>query len=92
MARIPGVRTLDRGRNPCAIVTAEIAGRDAREVAAEIVRRGINVNATLRLYGQYDFIDKGVESAIRVSPHYYNSDEEIDASLSTLREVVTGAG
>jgi selenocysteine lyase/cysteine desulfurase len=90
LARIPGVRTLDRGREPCAIVTAEIAKRDAREVAEALVRRGINVNATLRLYGQYDFADKGVESALRVSPHYYNTEEEIEAMLAALQEEVAG--
>jgi len=47
------------------------------------------VNATLRAYGQYDFADKGVDSALRVSPHYYNSDAEIDAAIAALGEIVS---
>ena len=88
-ARIPGARVLDRGRSPCAIVTVAIEGRDARTIVPEFAKRGINVNATLRAYGQYDFADKGVDSALRVSPHYYNSDAEIDAAIAALGEIVS---
>ena len=88
-SRIPGARVLDRGRSPCAIVTVSVEGRDARTIVPEFAKRGINVNATLRSYGQYDFADKGVDSALRVSPHYYNSDAEIDAAVATLREVAS---
>jgi selenocysteine lyase/cysteine desulfurase len=87
-AAIPGVRILDRGRTRCAIVTLAIDGRDAREVEREMKRRGINVNSSLREYGQYDFGEKGVDAALRVSPHYYNSEEEIEAAIEVLREIV----
>ena len=87
-AALPGVRVLDRGRTPCAIVTLAIEGRDARDVARRFLERGINVNSSLREYGHYDFADKGVDTALRVSPHYYNTREEIEQAIEMLGEVV----
>ena len=86
-AAIPGVRILDRGHTRCAIVTLAVEGRDAREVERTMKRRGINVNSSLREYGQYDFAEKGVDAALRVSPHYYNSEEEVEAAVEMLREI-----
>jgi selenocysteine lyase/cysteine desulfurase len=87
-AAIPGVRILDRGRTRCAIVTLAVDGRDARKVEREMKRRGINVNSSLREYGQYDFTEKGVDAALRVSPHYYNSEQEIAQAIEVLGEVI----
>ncbi|MFL5614098.1 MAG: aminotransferase class V-fold PLP-dependent enzyme [Gemmatimonadaceae bacterium] len=88
LAMIDGIRVLDRGRRQCAIVTAEIRDRDATEIVAELARRGINTTASLRWYGLIDFTEKGTQSAVRISPHYYNSEEEIDAVVGHLREIV----
>ena len=85
---IAGVRVLDRGRTPCAIVTLAIEGRDARDIAQRFLERGINVNSSLREYGHYDFAEKGVDTALRVSPHYYNTEEEVERAIETLGEVV----
>jgi selenocysteine lyase/cysteine desulfurase len=50
--------------------------------------RGINAVASLREYGQLDFGDKGVEAAVRLSPHYYNTEEEVDAVALEVGEYV----
>jgi selenocysteine lyase/cysteine desulfurase len=89
LASIPGVRVLDRGREQCAIVTID-AGRDATVLVEELRRRGINTTASLRWYGLIDFTEKGTTSALRISPHYYNSDEEIAAVVESLREMLGG--
>jgi selenocysteine lyase/cysteine desulfurase len=90
LATIDGVRVLERGRKHCAIVTIDVEGRDAEQLVAELARRGINTTASLRWYGLIDFTQKGTTSALRISPHYYNSEEEIDAVITELREIVSG--
>jgi selenocysteine lyase/cysteine desulfurase len=35
-----------------------------------------------------DYDAKGVEGALRISPHYYNLEAEVDALLGALAEVV----
>jgi selenocysteine lyase/cysteine desulfurase len=91
LATIDGVRVLERGRKQCAIVTIDVQGRDAEELVAELARRGINTTASLRWYGLIDFTQKGTTSALRISPHYYNSEEEIDAVIAEVREIVSGS-
>ena len=81
-----GVRVLDRGRKRCAIVTAEIAGHDAREIMLRLREEAINTTATLREYAVIDMDDKRAASALRISPHYYNTRREIDILVSALEE------
>lgn len=88
LAAIAGVRVLDRGREQCAIVTADVRGRDASSLVAALAERGINTSASLRWYGLIDFAEKGTSSALRISPHYYNTEAEIDAVVTALRELL----
>lgn len=80
-----GVQVLDRGPHQCAIVTATVRGWTGPEVMRELVAEGINVVATLREFAWHDFGPRGVESGIRISPHYYNTTEEVDAALDVIR-------
>lgn len=89
LATIEGARVLDRGRERCAIVTADIAGHDASHLAAQLRRRHINTSASLGWYGVIDMAEKHAESALRLSPHYYNTLEEVDAAVEALREIVS---
>ena len=88
LAQIDGVRVLDRGRQQCAIVTIDVAGVDASWLVDELRRRRINTTASLRWYGLIDFAEKGTTAALRISPHYYNTEEEIDSMVGSLREIV----
>lgn len=87
LSAIRGVRVLDRGEDPCAIVTATIEGFEAPAVVAALRKRGINSSASLGWYGIYDFAAKGVTSALRLSPHYYNTEAEVDAGVDAVREL-----
>ena len=87
LSGIPGVRVLDRGTNPCAIVTASFEGIDAPAMVAALRERRINTSASLAWYGLYDFADKGVTSALRFSPHYYNTESEVDEAVEAAGHV-----
>jgi selenocysteine lyase/cysteine desulfurase len=65
-----------------------VAGWDARELVKVLRRRGINVSATLRDYAVIDMDEKQAASALRISPHYYNTDTEIEDLVSALRELL----
>lgn len=59
-------------------------------VVAALRTRQINTSATLRAYGILDFDAKGVASAVRVSPHYYNTAAEIDQLVTALADIARG--
>jgi len=84
---VDGVRVLDRGASLCAIVTAEVATCDARAVVAKLRERGINAAASLRAYAVLDMEAKHAASAVRISPHYYNTTEEIDTAVEAIAEI-----
>ena len=88
LAELEGVALLDRGREQSAIVTAGIAGWNAADVAANLRKQGINTSATLRWYGLKDFEHTTVESALRLSPHYYNTEEEVEAAVSAIAHLM----
>ena len=92
LARMDGVRVLDRGRALCAIATAELGGRNAGEVKLALRARGINTSSPLREDAVIDMDEKRAASAIRISPHYYNTAGEIDAALAALGEVLRAMG
>ena len=89
LAEIDGVRVLDRGPALCAIATAEVAGRDADSLKLALRARGINTSAADREDAVIDMDEKGVRSALRLSPHYYNTPDEIDAAVAALAELVS---
>lgn len=86
LAAAPGARVLDRGRVRCALVTVAVEGRQAADLVAFLAARGVNAVASLREFGRYDFAEKGVETAVRLSPHYYNTEDEVDAAAAAVAE------
>jgi len=88
LAEMDGIRVLDRGPSLCAIATAELGGRNAEQVKLALRARGINTSSPLREDAVIDMDEKRAASAIRFSPHYYNTADEIDRALAALAEVV----
>jgi selenocysteine lyase/cysteine desulfurase len=88
LAELPGVRVLDRGPQLCAIATAEIEGRDGAEVKLALRERGVNTSSPEREDAVIDMDQKGAGSALRISPHYYNTKEEIDTAMEVLEDVL----
>jgi selenocysteine lyase/cysteine desulfurase len=87
---LPGVRVLDRGPQLCAIATAAFQGRDAKDLKLALRARGINTSSPEREDAVIDMDDKQTRSALRISPHYYNTREEIDLAIDALQEILRG--
>ena len=89
LAMLPEVRVLDRGPELCAIVTAAVAGRDTKEIKLALRARGINTSSPEREDAVIDMDEKQASSALRISPHYYNTKEEIDTAVEALQEILS---
>jgi selenocysteine lyase/cysteine desulfurase len=88
LADLPGVRVLDRGPELCAIVTAALDNRDSKDIKLALRSRGINTSSPQREDAVIDMDEKRASSALRISPHYYNTKEEIDLAVDALREIL----
>jgi selenocysteine lyase/cysteine desulfurase len=88
LSTIPGVQVLDKGTKLCGIVTAQIDGHEALPFKKQLNARHINTSIPGRNNAVIDFAEKQVRWALRVSPHYYNTEEEIDALTGVIREII----
>lgn len=88
LGAIDKVRVLDHGRELCGIVSAWIDGWNPGELVAALRDRRINTSAQIRAYAVIDYDEKGVTASLRMSPHYYNTEEEIDQTVSAIRELL----
>lgn len=89
LAALPGVRVLDRGPELCAIATAAISAWDSREIKLLLRARGINTSSPQREDAIIDMDEKSASSALRISPHYYNTKEEIDTAVEALEDILS---
>ncbi len=78
------VSTHDLGATRCAIVTAAVDGVPAAEVAAALAAAGINVSTTVDRHNPFDTDARGVHPLVRLSPHYYNTADEVDRAVEVI--------
>ncbi|PYO41305.1 MAG: aminotransferase [Gemmatimonadetes bacterium] len=90
LAKVRGMRVLDRGRERCAIVTVDVRGRDAVALELALRQRGINTSSTDRKSGVLDMDEKRASTALRLSPHYYNTEDELEAAVAAVAELAGG--
>ncbi len=84
---LPGYRLLDRGKELAAIVTVAVTGWDTTALVNALRQRGINTSASLGAYAVIDMVEKNASSALRISPHYYNSESELDTLIEVLKSL-----
>ena len=88
LAAVPGLRVLDRGPELCAIVTVDPGGHPAAGLKLALRARGINTSSPERTDAVIDMDDKRVGSALRLSPHYYNTGDEVDRAVQAIGEAL----
>jgi selenocysteine lyase/cysteine desulfurase len=86
---ISGVRVLERGQKLGALVTFTIDGWEAQPFKAAMDARHINSALSFRELAQFDFGDKNVQWCLRLSPHYYNTEQEISQVADAVTELST---
>jgi selenocysteine lyase/cysteine desulfurase len=80
------IKILDTGKKLSSIITLKVPGSQPNEFMEALRNKNINTSISYREYGLIDFTNKGVDWALRVSPHYFNTEEEIDIFIQTLKE------
>lgn len=88
LSSIDKVRVLDRGPEVGGLVTFAVKGSEPKFLVNEFLKRKINVVPSYRNFAVIDFDEKQVEWAIRASPHYYTTMEEVEGFLEVVKEIV----
>ncbi|MEV0912459.1 aminotransferase class V-fold PLP-dependent enzyme [Streptomyces hokutonensis] len=84
---VPGVTTYDLGRQRCAIVTAKVDALPSADVAAALAAHGVNVTTTDPVHTQFDTEERQVHPLVRLSPHYYNTEAELDRAVELFAKL-----
>lgn len=86
LADIPGVIVRDRGTVQSGIVTIRVD--DAAGVVAGLRARGINTSLSTPDYSRIDFGRDQATGLVRISPHVYNTEAEVDRAIAAVAELV----
>lgn len=87
LADIPRVFVRDVGAERCGIVTFTVEGKDPAEIKRVLAAKRINVTISTRFSTRLDMDARGLESIVRASVHYYNSEEEVERFVREVRSI-----
>ena len=84
LASIRGVTIRDLGRRPGAIVSFTMDGHEAGTVVSSAAAAGITIGASDPSSTRIDAEVRALPPVVRASPHYYNTEAEIDRLVGHL--------
>ncbi len=87
LTEISGIEVLDRGIEKSGIITFNHERVEAAEIVAGLKNSGINISMGTPQYSQVDYLAHGVTSMVRVSPHVYNTLEELERCADVVRGI-----
>ena len=89
LREIPGVTVTDLGRRPSGIVSFAVDGVPAATVRDALAKRRVTVTVSGRSSTLLDMTDRGLEAVVRASPHYFVSDEQLEAAAVAVSELIS---
>ena len=90
LAAIRGIEIRDLGRAPAAIVSFTVDGHDARAVVRDAAAAAITIGVSNPSSTRLDAEARALPPVVRASPHYYNTEAEIDRLIERVSGLTTG--
>ncbi len=84
---LKGINLYDGGRQKCNILTLQKEGKSMDEIQNVLTQNQIFHSVSEKEWGFIDFSKKGVEWVIRLSPHYFNTFDEIDKASEIIDSI-----
>lgn len=82
---IPHIKVLDRGSRKASIITFSVMNKSCDQMCELLHKQNVYFSVARKSSALIDFDKKGVEWAIRFSPHYFNTIDEIDEVVDILK-------
>jgi len=87
LSSIPDVKLYDKGSKKCNILTFNKHNKSLEEILMALKSNHVFFSVNHKHWGIIDFEKKGVEWLIRLSPHYFNTIEEIDKACEIIEGI-----
>ncbi len=84
LLEIPNMNILDKGEQLSNIVTFQIDGKSQKNTIQKLDENNVYFTVSSRATALIDFDKKGTDWAIRLSPHYFNTKNEIDELVNII--------
>jgi len=84
LTTVPGATVRDTGTSRSGIVTFTLDGHDPDTIQHALGARGINIAVGRREFARLDMEPRGLDKVLRASPHYYNTEEEVERFVREL--------
>ena len=84
---LAGTTIRDLGQEKCGIVSFTVNGHEPIDIKESLAAERINVSASRRPSTLLDMTGRGLESVVRASVHYYNTEEEVDRLLEAVQSL-----
>ncbi|PDT87879.1 aminotransferase [Bradyrhizobium sp. Y36] len=84
LAGIRGATIRDLGRTPGAIVSFTVEGYDAEDIVRSAAAAGITIGISDPASTRIDAEMRSLPNLVRASPHYYNTEAEVDRLIEHL--------
>lgn len=78
LTNVSGAKQFDKGSRKCNILTFRKEGRSLKMIKEKLEQNNVFFSVSNLEWGVLDFKKKGIDGAIRLSPHYFNTLEEMD--------------
>ncbi|GAB4189764.1 MAG: aminotransferase class V-fold PLP-dependent enzyme [Wenzhouxiangellaceae bacterium] len=88
LSAIDRVTVMDQGRELCGIVTFAVDGCDPTAIKAALARDDVHVSVSEGPGNLVLFQQRGIDSLIRASVHYYNDSGEIQRYCQLLEQLI----
>lgn len=87
LSDIPEMYILDRGTNLANILTFQVKNKNKQLTTNILTQNEVYFSVASRASALIDFDKKGTDWAIRLSPHYFNTHEEIDQLVDIIGSI-----
>ncbi|WP_028937859.1 aminotransferase class V-fold PLP-dependent enzyme [Pseudonocardia spinosispora] len=87
LAELDGVTLTDLGRQRGGIVSFTVRDVPAGDAVEGLAARGVRTSASRATSTLLDMTGRGLDAVVRMSPHYFVSDDQLDAAVRAVADL-----
>jgi cysteine desulfurase/selenocysteine lyase len=88
LSRLAGIVLHDRGKQKCGLVTFTHQQLSCDFMYRKLKEKKISVSCYFRENARLDCDARGLESVVRASVHYYNTEQEVDLFCQAIQDIL----
>lgn len=88
IAQNPKLSLRDIGTNQCGIVSFSVDGKDPIQIVRQMSAAGFAIGASVPSSTLLDSERRNLPTMLRIAPHYYNTEGEVECAIQQLGDLV----